>query len=67
MRIIFSDASARLNEKERLQISRPYLVCPQAVHDWSELTVLGVVGHDNVGPSCNTFVGLLFALDLDTS
>lgn len=52
---------------EHLQISLPYPALPQAVHDRSELAVLEVVGHDDVGPSCNNFVGLLFVLDLDTS
>jgi hypothetical protein len=65
MRVIFSNACTRL--KERLQISLPYPALPQAVHDGSELAVLEVVGHDDFGPSCNNFVGLLFVVEPDTS
>jgi hypothetical protein len=41
-------------------------VLPQAVRDGSELAVLKVVEHGNVGLSFNNFVGLLFVLELDT-
>jgi hypothetical protein len=48
-----------------LKIS-PLSSLPQAVRDGSELDILKVVGHGNVGLSCNNFAGLLFVLELDT-
>ena len=63
MQVIFSNASTRLNE-ERLQTSLPYPALPQAVHDGSELAVLEVVGHDDVGPSCIISLAFSFSCGL---
>jgi len=55
-------ASARLEQKP---LSLPDSALAQAACDGSELTVIDVVEHDNVGRRRDCFVCLIFIPDLD--